>query len=165
MKIIISLLAALIAVAGCRGREREHEERAIESARKPVEPPPSSETTPAQPAPTPAQPDMTPEDTDTPTTMGTPQADQQKGMEARNAFMTRAKQRLDGMQTKIADLEKRDDANSREAATRLRARYDALAERVNAMSADANWRDSMSETSRTMDELERDIDKATATKP
>jgi chromosome segregation ATPase len=82
--------------------------------------------------------------------------------QARERFSVAAKQRLHNIDNRIRELEARTDAAAKDAAVRLRARRDELANRLSATGAqaEAGWENFKKDVDDSFDKLEKDIDDA-----
>lgn len=82
--------------------------------------------------------------------------------QARERYSVAAKQRLENIDNRIRQLEARGDAAAKDAAARLRARRDQIANRLSAVGAqaEAGWDNFKKDVDDGFEKLEKDIDDA-----
>ena len=91
-----------------------------------------------------------------------PSTAEQEFVQTRKLYATRARERLERVDDKLAELRNRADARAKQAAAELRVRRDQLSRRLDTigMQAKRGWDQFEVDLTRTFDELERDLDSA-----
>jgi len=100
-------------------------------------------------------------DDDERVTAGKPVAIDDDFIQTKSTYRTTTEERLHRLKTRIDQLESRTDPAGHSAAVQLRARMDELGRRVKKIEnqSEAGWDRFESETSKTLDQLEQDIDR------